>query len=602
MAQGQLTAGTKLAMQPSHVQAIRATSGQRASLRAFITVSDPAAVQRLRQLGVRVHMCFGHMVTATVPLSLVGSVCRMAGVRQLAVAQLSQLCNDSAMADAHVVPVAVGTGFNIPYTGRDVVVGVIDTGVDFNHINLCDSMGRSRVVAAYLPQDSTGTSPVIHGDTLPGSHYNTPEQIALLTTDDPTASHGTSPLCQVFDQISGPGRILSVSAHNSGYAALHLNHNFATGADTVSTTLDLYSGSFNNTVSFWSSQGHRHKVALTLIDKKDRRLVLETPYFVGLDPDSVLTVDMDSDTLWSQYVTGTMQFATAVELDDRAHSILVSHVKPRDTGRYRLGLKVVADEDPSFHAWVNGGVFFRGLLPGQVAGTKAGTISDLATGEKAISVGAYITKQVFPLASGGTFVSPRATPMHDIAYFTAWGPDTRGKSRPDICAPGMVTVSSASRYDAVSPIVNASNLSFFQNSEGIDYPYGACYGTSMSAPVMTGAIALWLQAKSDLSPDDIRDILDHTAVRDQWVTQGEARCWGRGKLDVEAGMHYLLRSLNRLDVNADGVLDVADVNVVINAMLGRVESDELLAASDVTDDGKADVADINVLINAMLGK
>ncbi|MBR1727008.1 MAG: S8 family serine peptidase, partial [Muribaculaceae bacterium] len=290
MAQGHLTAGTKLAMQPSHVQAISATSGQRASLRAFITVSDPAAVQRLRQLGVRVHMCFGHMVTATVPLSLVGSVCRMAGVRQLAVAQLSQLCNDSAMADAHVVPVAVGTGFNIPYTGRDVVVGVIDTGVDFNHINLCDSMGRSRVVAAYLPQDSTGTSPVIHGDTLPGSHYNTPEQIALLTTDDPTASHGThtigtasgscfngfqgvapgarlvvcampllydtdianslayifnyadsvglpavvnmsfasidgphdgtSPLCQVFDQISGPGRILSVSAHNSGYAAL----------------------------------------------------------------------------------------------------------------------------------------------------------------------------------------------------------------------------------------------------------------------------------------------------------------------------------------------------------------------------------------------
>lgn len=672
MAQGHLTAGTKLAMQPSHVQAIRATSGQRASLRAFITVSDPAAVQRLRQLGVRVHMCFGHVVTATVPLSLVGSVCRMAGVRQLAVAQLSQLCNDSAMADAHVVPVAVGKGFNTPYTGRDVVVGVIDTGVDFNHINLCDSMGRSRVVAAYLPQDSTGTSPVIHGDTLPGSHYTTPEQIALLTTDDPTASHGThtigtasgscfngfqgvapgarlvvcampllydtdianslayifnyadsvglpavvnmsfasidgphdgtSPLCQVFDQLSGPGRILSVSAHNSGYAALHLNHNFATGVDTVSTTLDLYSGSFNNTVSFWSSQGHRHKVALTLIDKKDRRLVLETPYFVGLDPDSVLTVDMDSDTLWSQYVTGTMQFATAVELDDRAHSILVSHVKPRDTGRYRLGLKVVADEDPSFHAWVNGGVFFRGLLPGQVAGTKAGTISDLATGEKAISVGAYITKQVFPLASGGTLVSPRATPMHDIAYFTAWGPDTRGKSRPDICAPGMVTVSSASRYDAVSSIVNASNLSFFQNSEGIDYPYGACYGTSMSAPVMTGAIALWLQAKSDLSPDDIRDILDHTAVRDQWVTQGEARCWGRGKLDVEAGMHYLLRSLNRLDVNADGVLDVADVNVVINAMLGRVESDELLAASDVTDDGKADVADINVLINAMLGK
>ena len=57
------------------------------------------------------------------------------------------------------------------------------------------------------------------------------------------------------------------------------------------------------------------------------------------------------------------------------------------------------------------------------------------------------------------------------------------------------------------------------------------------------------------------------------------------------------------DVTGDGVVDIADVNAVINVMLGKVAtSDELLAASDVTGDGQVDIADVNAVINIMLGK
>ena len=56
------------------------------------------------------------------------------------------------------------------------------------------------------------------------------------------------------------------------------------------------------------------------------------------------------------------------------------------------------------------------------------------------------------------------------------------------------------------------------------------------------------------------------------------------------------------DVNGDGRVDIVDVNAVINAMLGKASSDELLAASDVNGDGRVDIVDVNAVINAMLGK
>ena len=56
------------------------------------------------------------------------------------------------------------------------------------------------------------------------------------------------------------------------------------------------------------------------------------------------------------------------------------------------------------------------------------------------------------------------------------------------------------------------------------------------------------------------------------------------------------------DVTGDGTVDVADVNIIINVMLGKESGEVLTAASDVTGDGTVDVADVNQVINIMLGK
>ncbi len=53
------------------------------------------------------------------------------------------------------------------------------------------------------------------------------------------------------------------------------------------------------------------------------------------------------------------------------------------------------------------------------------------------------------------------------------------------------------------------------------------------------------------------------------------------------------------DATGDSQVDIADVNAVINVMLGKAAPTN---AADVTGDGQVDIADVNSVINLMLGK
>ena len=53
------------------------------------------------------------------------------------------------------------------------------------------------------------------------------------------------------------------------------------------------------------------------------------------------------------------------------------------------------------------------------------------------------------------------------------------------------------------------------------------------------------------------------------------------------------------DANGDGTVDIADVNTVIDMMLGKAASS---AAGDANGDGMVDIADVNTVIDVMLGK
>ncbi len=102
-------------------------------------------------------------------------------------------------------------------------------------------------------------------------------------------------------------------------------------------------------------------------------------------------------------------------------------------------------------------------------------------------------------------------------------------------------------------------------------------------------------------------------VRAQAEVKGEARLQGSIAVEQNGDMHYMADCTARInggsghgpvagDVNGDGNVDVADVNIIINITLGKAHAASCSGNPDVTNDNVVDVADVNAVINAMLGK
>ncbi len=66
--------------------------------------------------------------------------------------------------------------------------------------------------------------------------------------------------------------------------------------------------------------------------------------------------------------------------------------------------------------------------------------------------------------------------------------------------------------------------------------------------------------------------------------------------------NFAMASLQRGDVDGNGVVDIADVNIIINIMLGRDNADNYEGRAYVTDDSNIDIADVNAVINVMLAR
>jgi hypothetical protein len=74
------------------------------------------------------------------------------------------------------------------------------------------------------------------------------------------------------------------------------------------------------------------------------------------------------------------------------------------------------------------------------------------------------------------------------------------------------------------------------------YYYGAMAGTSMSTPVVTGIVALWLQADPKLMAEQITDIIRTTSTKDSFTGSDEWNpTWGYGKINAYEGLKAALR-------------------------------------------------------------
>ena len=154
---------------------------------AFIGLSDNnfAAIEAL---GAVVQSKFDKLVAALIPVDKIEEVAALDNVTKIEVAEVLKVSNDrqrqaTQAGDAIVnSAMAQALGLTKQYTGKGVVLGIVDTGIDFQHIAFKDKSGKSRIVRAYKLSGSTSTSLTT---------YSTATDIAKLTYDTNLEDHGT---------------------------------------------------------------------------------------------------------------------------------------------------------------------------------------------------------------------------------------------------------------------------------------------------------------------------------------------------------------------------------------------------------------------------
>lgn len=125
-------------------------------------------------------------------------------------------------------------------------------------------------------------------------------------------------------------------------------------------------------------------------------------------------------------------------------------------------------------------------------------------------------------------------PDGKIDYYSSTGPAMNGLRKPEVVAPGTKVVTSKSHIYAPGKIVGYSEFN------GISYPWGSDSGTSLSTPVIAGVIALWLQAKPDLSPQEVLALFDRNCWHPDDSLDYPNNIYGYGMPDAYKGLLDIL--------------------------------------------------------------
>ncbi len=190
----------------------------------FIHLKDVSDLSTVRSLGVEIEETFDGMdfITARVPVNQLQSLADIDNVTRIKVAQQMRPLTDVAKQQTNVDDLltlstdAQALGVTSKYDGTGVVLGIIDTGIDFQHIAFKDKDGNSRIKRAYVYTGSgSGTEYTSITSTAP-------------TTDNNAEDHGT------HTATTAGGSSVIVSGNNVTVIDNHANATYsgmAPGAD-----------------------------------------------------------------------------------------------------------------------------------------------------------------------------------------------------------------------------------------------------------------------------------------------------------------------------------------------------------------------------------
>ena len=336
---------------------------------------------------------------------------------------------------------------------------------------------------------------------------------------------GTALSNQFIDDLSGDGVVFVSSNGNNGDSDFHIDHTFSGPGDTLRSRVQFYPLSANpnawgQNLTLWGEPGEAFSAGF-LLTQGISNVVGASPMYHTADGPLVL------DTI--QVTNGdTIVYDVAMEAahPNNGRPFLQIRVR-KGTSNLAVVLQASADNG-RVHAWNhthlsndvgNWGQDFQAAQPTWLAGDPYYGIQQPACGQSVIAVGAYSSEY---LNSQGTEVGG------SLAYFSTYGPTLDERLKPNVSAPGVNVESALSSFrDGSYSVTSTAEL------DGTTYDFGKLSGTSMSSPATAGVVALMLEANPNLTPGDVRTILEWTAREDNDTgslpVEGDL-VWGHGKV------------------------------------------------------------------------
>ena len=553
------------------------TVGGVESVECFISL-DGVSTAELKSVGVNVTGKFKDFVTASVPITKLETVARMKGVKQVGIARNARLLTDVAKGIVNADKAWDGTNYGLPqgYTGEGVVLGIIDDGIEFNHRAFLKEDGTSRVKAVYMPNASSangGSRATIDGEQLMGYQYTTASQIAALTCDDSSESHGTHTTgCAAGSHVgnyagmapdadlvlAGCGSSLTETAIVSSAKYIgNYAKNVLGKPCVISISLGSDVGPHDGLSSIcraYTEVAEEYGAVILLAAGNEADITGAAVKTLASDDDYMAVTNNVSGGWWgsgtgacdiwnstsdelqvkiivsgsqSGWMTsgsfGNVTVSGGVDAANNRYNLYIESSESTATyvikGKGGNVIHVYADCYYSTLSSSSGSVSGYSITPG----TYENSMCDDMTSPKVISVGAQASRSSDGYGQG------------DVAYFSSFGVDCNGVNQPFITAPGHYVISSINGYDSYQ------SSTWQTTFNGRTYKWGQMSGTSMATPTAAGVCVLYLQADPSLDVDRVKEVIAETATAYPAGSSSPVLSRGHGIINALAGIEYILQ-------------------------------------------------------------
>ena len=542
-------------------------------LSVFVHTAQPEQVAAaIKADGYYANVLGTELLTTQVPVSYIETLEANELVTCLEGVGKRQPNNDLARVEVGIDKIHKGTELETPFTGKGVLVGIIDEGFKWDHIAFKKDDGTSRFKWIWERRNYTDntqpkterTTTIPEGEdlwvggnghathvagTAAGSRISENDYYGVATEadmvgistsfDDAELLEDVRTIAQYAQEQNQPC-VINMSLGNIG--------NPGDGSSTYSKQLDEILKQYPNTTVVMSAGNSGDINCHATYTFKEAG---ESVYLFVNDLEVNKNVVIWSDKADHQkhlkvrsillnylYETDVLDVTGKTDIFEGDKQCVFCGYDSTDESylapnrRRALLMEITSlEKNVTFHAWapepygfieMSDLVIYDKKIPTTLAGDNNPSINEV--GEMPIMVGNYVTRNVYPL-----LVTPDIPADFSKKYLVGYlnsessrGPSLNSKlKKPTVSAPGTFLISSMNEQKPRQP--GAKDGLYEQNfvsnvvRDGKNNYYSAYYGTSMSSPVVAGCIALWKQAYPQLTTAQIEDIIKRTARKDEYT-------------------------------------------------------------------------------------